>query len=358
MPRTLPILLVALAALSSACQMTYIERSEGVPSGLEPNEVPAAIASAEQALLDGQPQRALDWMRVASELEGLPTTQRVRVQELLELAADRWLKELSTAETPPELLAEILELDLPRQLAVTGALMGADLYLQRGDYSETFDLIERIDRRYPTHHLRPEAGRLLVEAGLALSELESGFWSSNRDHAFQALEYSSIHYPLTPGGDLVLRRLAEMYEEDSLWYIAIARHEELVANFPASDLVPFSLARIPHLLLASIESPEYDRGALLNARDGLAKWLRDYAGHEVSEEVRLDLADAMVRLAESDLGIARFHVTIGNDFGARLHARRARDEAQAAGDERRRLEAQAILDGLPEEPAAPGPAAP
>ena len=46
MPRTLPILLVALAALSSACQKTYIERSEGVPSGLEPNEVPAAIASA------------------------------------------------------------------------------------------------------------------------------------------------------------------------------------------------------------------------------------------------------------------------------------------------------------------------
>lgn len=349
----LTLLSCALALALAGCGTTYIERSEGVPSELEPPEVPAAILAAEEALLDGQPQLALDWMRVASDLDGLPTAQRARVQQLLEIAADRWLKELSEEDTPPELLAEILDLDLPRQLAVTGALRGAALLVARGDYHDAFDLIERIDRRYPTHHLRPEAGRLLVEAGLALSELESGWWDSHRDHAFQTLEYTSINYPLTPRGDLVLRRLAEMYEEDQRWYLSIARHEELAANFPESPLVPYSLARIPHLLLASIESPEYDRNAILEARDGLLKWLRDHEGHEVTEQVRFDLADAQVRLAVSDLTIAEFHVTVGSDFGARLHATRALAEASAAGDDARARRAQDILDSLPPAPEAP-----
>jgi outer membrane protein assembly factor BamD (BamD/ComL family) len=351
---TLPTLLTcALISVLAGCQTTYIQRSEEVPSELEPAEVGAAITAAEDALLTDQPQLALDWMRVASELDGLPSAQRARVQQLLEIAANRWLGELSDKDTPPELLAEILDLDLPRQLAVTGALRGAALLVERGDYHEAFEVIDRIDRRYPTHHLRPEAGRLLVEAGLALSELDSSWWNSNRDHAFQALEYSSINYPLTPRGDLVLRRLAEMYEEDNLWYLAIARHEELAANFPESSLVPYSLARIPHLLLASIESPEYDRNAVLDARNGLQKWLSDYEGHEVAEQVRFDLAEARLRLAVSDLGIADFHVTVGNDYGARLHAMRALAEATSARDEDRARQAQAILDGLPPAPEAP-----
>ena len=348
LPRFATLLASVTLALAS-CTSTYIQRSEGVPTEIEASQVPAAIQAAEEALLAGNPHLALDWMRTASALDGLPSEQRVKVQRLLEISADRFLQELSDEDAPPEMLAEILDLDLPRQLAVTGALRGVRLLVERGDYHDAYLLIERIDKRYPTHHLRPEAGRLLVEAGLALSELESGWFSSNRDHAFAALEYCSINYPLTPRGDLVYRRLAEMYEEDQLWYLAIARHEELTQNYPESALVPYSLARIPHLLLASIESPEYDRNALLDARRDLERWLRDYAGHELTDEVRYDLTDALVRLTISDLGIADFYATVEVDSGTRYHAKRALEEARLAGDEKRMARAQRMLDALPPE---------
>jgi hypothetical protein len=73
----------------------------------------------------------------------------------------------------------------------------------------------------------------------------------------------------------------------------------------------------------------------------------------VTDEVREDLADALSRLAISDLGIAEFQLTVGNDFGARLHASRALEEAGGAGDEVRARRAQAILDSLPAPVEAP-----
>lgn len=336
-----------LALLTAGCNSTFIQRSAGVPSSIDADEVPEAILSAEQALLDDEPQVALDWMRAASELKGLPSDQLARVRRLLEISADRFVRELSGQPESAEMLGEILDLELPRQITVTAALKGAQQYVEREDYHEAVVLIQRLDKRYPTHHLRPEAGKVLLQCGLALSEMKSGWFSSNRDHAFSSLEYCSVNYPSTVGGDLALRRLAEMYEDDQRWNYAIARHEELTQNYPNSPLAPYSLARIPHLRLASIESPEYDRKALIEARVDLEKWLRDYSGHEATEEARYDLRDALVRLTESDLGIARFYATVKNDAGARHHATRALSEAQDAGDEGRIAQAEAILAALP-----------
>jgi len=251
------------------------------------------------------------------------------------------------------MLSEVMDLELPRQITVAAAVRGAEFFVARKEYHEAVLLIQRLDKRYPRHYLRPEAGKILLDAGLALSHLKSGWFDSHRDHAFAALEYASVNYPSAVRGDQALMRLAEMYEEDKRWDYAIARHEELTQNYPNSPLVPTSLARIPHLRLASIESPEYDRKALLQARDDLSKWLRDFAGHPATDLARHDLLDAWVRLAESDLGIADFHVTIGNDIGARYHAKRALEEARAAGDENRQARARAILGELPEETEQP-----
>ncbi|MFT7668712.1 MAG: hypothetical protein ACI8X5_001410 [Planctomycetota bacterium] len=339
--------IAATTILLASCSTTYITRSADVPSSIELEEVAGAIHAAEQALLAGDAHAALDWMRVASELDGMPSDQRVKVQNLLEISADRFLADLDDDEAPPEALAEILDLDLPRQLAVTGAMRAVHLWVEREEYYEAYALIERIDKRFPAHHLRAEAGRLLVESGLGLSEMDSGWFDSTRDHAFACLEYCSINYPLTRRGDLVYRRLAEMYEEDQRWHFAIGRHEELTQNYPTSPLVPYSLARIPHLLLASIESPEYDRNALIQARKDLGSWLGSYPGHELTGQVREDLTDALVRLTISDLGIADFYQTVGVAEGARFHASRALSQARLAGDEKRTNKAQAVLDSLP-----------
>jgi tetratricopeptide (TPR) repeat protein len=345
--RPLLALLLALAALGAGCKTSSIQRSPEVPSRIEPEEVPGAIAAAEEALLADRPQLAMDWMRVASTLEGLPSDQRVRVQRLLEISADRFIAEVERDERAAEVLSEVLDLELPRQVAVTGALRGAQLYQAREEPWEAVKVVQAVDKRYPTHHLRPEAGRLLVECGLTLSELPSGWFSSNRDNAYAALEYVSVHYPAADRGDEALMRLAEMYEEDRRFDLAIGRHEELTTNDPESPLLPYSLARIPHLKLAAIASPEYDRRAVLEARRDLERWLADYPGHPVAEAVEYDLVDALVRLTVSDLGVARFYARIDNPAGVRYPAERARREAEAAGDAGLVARADALLAELP-----------
>ncbi|MCB9913771.1 MAG: hypothetical protein H6828_01320 [Planctomycetes bacterium] len=345
----LPLLLLLCAGVAS-CSTSKIHRTPGVPASIEPEQVPAAIESAERALADGRSQEALDWMRAASDLRQLPTAQRERVQSLLERSADAFIAELGQEDRDPDVLADVLDLGLPRQLAVTGAIRAAEMYVARGEYVEAKELIVEVDKQYPTHHLRPEAGRLLVEAGLRLSEDDSGWWIFNsRDDAYSTLEYCAIQYPGVVGGDLVLRRLAEMYEEDEKWADAIDRHEELVQSYPRSPLVPFSLARIPHLRLASIERPEYDRNALVQARAELSEWLETFPGQEAEPEVRADLAEAARRLAKSDLGIARFYRTVDVPYGQAWHARRALAEAEAAGDESAAARARGLLDDVPEE---------
>ena len=340
--------LLLLSATVAGCSGSKIKRTPGVPASIEIEEVPYAIERAEIALAGDRPQEALDWMRAAMELRYMPTDQRAKVQRLLEVSADRMIQEMSDEDQDPAVLADILELDLPRQISVTGAIRAAEMMVRAGNNEDAVELIRKVDKLFPTHHMRPEAGRLLTEAGLALSMDDSGWFLSNpRNDAYAALEYVSIHYPSAPNGDLVLRRLAEMYEEDKDWQLAIARHEELVQNFPRSEMVPYSLARIPLLKLTSVERPEYDRGAILEARAELEEWLRDYPGHENTAEVTSDLGDALVRLSVSDLKVAKFYRKTSNPFGARFHAERALEEAHLAGDEGLAGDAQAILDSLP-----------
>jgi tetratricopeptide (TPR) repeat protein len=360
MPRLLQNLLrfAALALLLSGCATRYIQRSAGVPYALKPDQVPMAIEKAEAALIDDKPQVALDWMRIATVQKGLPTEQRRKIQRLLEVSADRFIKTVSESNESAEILAEVLDLDLPRQIAVTGAIAGANKYMDRKAYQQAVLLIQRIDKRFPSHHLRSEAGEILLKAGLTLADLDSGWLDSYRDHGLAALEYVSINYPTTNGGELALQKLGEMYEEDGRWELAISRHEELTQNFPSSSLVATSLARIPHLRLASIESPEYDRKAIINARVDLERWLTDYAGHPATDQVKFDLRDSLIRLAESDLVISDFHETIDNDFGARYHAERALDEALLAEDPKRVARAQKILARFPPNDMDTSPSAP
>ena len=122
---------------------------------------------------------------------------------------------------------------------------------------QRLDLIKRLDREYPFHHERVAAGQLLVQLGLDLSYDPSGFWIfwSAREDGISALEYLTLNYPSEPRGDEAFARLAEMYEEDEKWASAIENHEDLILQYPTSNFVAASQARIPHLRLSSLQSP-------------------------------------------------------------------------------------------------------
>ena len=362
MPRTLAPILLALpllgGAASCAALTTWLPGGpERIPAKLDAGKVAHAIEEAEADLAAGRTERALRWMRAASAASGLPPEQRDRVQTLMEEAARRRIDELSAPGADPEPLADLVDLDLPRQLAVTAGIRAARRMFESGEPMDAFHLIKKIDTRYPLHHERAAAGELLAEIGLSLAADESRFlfFFSRADDAQEVLEYLILHDPWASRCDEAYAALARMYTDESEWKLAIDRLEKLVLNHPQSPLRTQSQARIPHLRLGAIRSPEYDRAEILRARRELEDWLRTWPGHEMEPAVRLDLADCLRRLSDSDRIIAAFYDRVHNVFGARRHAQRAVEEARQAGDEERARDAELFLASLPpEKPAAGG----
>jgi len=115
--------LCALALACSGCSSlpSWVPGSHSAPAKLDSDAVPAAIVRAQKDLASGHTESALDWMRAAAAAQNLPTDQREQVQSVLEQAAGQRIRELSAPGKDPEDLADLVDLGLPRQLAVQAA---------------------------------------------------------------------------------------------------------------------------------------------------------------------------------------------------------------------------------------------
>lgn len=336
---------------------------ERIPSKLSPEKVPHALERAEHELSTGDSERALDWMRAASQATGLPSETREQVRLMLDRAAEQRVRDLSAPDSDPEDLGDLVGMDLPRQIAVSAGLEAARRMQADDEPMDAYQLVKKMDTKYPLHHERQATGAFLGDLGLELSQDHTKFlfFYDRQEDAQEVLEYLILNYPRAPRCDEAYATLARIYADDRDWSHSIDRLEKLVLNHPDSPLRAESEATIPRHRLASIESPEYDRGALERARTELEGWLRTWPSRtgvppELESGVRLDLADSLRRLADSDRGISRFYVRVGNDVGARRHADRARLEARQAGDAQRVEEAEQMLRDLGAEVVGPAPA--
>jgi len=321
----------------------------------KPEEVPGAIAAAKQDFEAGRTQTALDRVRYAREVDGLDAGVRDEVELLVERYADRRIEELRQPGSNPSDLADLIDLDLPQQLSVAAGLSAARLYLDRDRPYKAYRLLKKLETNYPRHHGRGEAGQILVDAGTQLAKSDGGWWLwTDREDGIEVLEFLVLTYPSERRCDVAFAELARMYEEDRDFGLAIQRHEELLFSHVDSSFVIESQARIPHLRLASVESPEYDRKELLRARSEIEAWLRIHAGHALEAIVRVDYADCLRRIVQSDLGVARFYRRVSQPFGARFHAARALEVARETGDRELIRETESFLRSLPEVAALPG----
>lgn len=357
--------LLALAALLLAPSCKTVGSwvpggPERIPSTLSADKVPHALERAEYELGAGDSERALDWMRAASQATGLSSEMREQVRLMLDRAAEQRVRDLSVPGSDPEDLGDLVGMDLPRQIAVSAGLEAARRMWAEGEPIDAYHLVKKIDTKYPLHHERQATGIFLGDLGLELSKDHTKFlfFYDRQEDAAEVLEYLILNYPRAPRCDEAYATLARIYEDDREWSYAIDRLEKLVLNHPDSPLRAQSEANIPRLRLASIESPEYDRGALERARTELEAWLRNWPGRngvapELEGRVRLDLADSLRRLADSDRGIANFYIRVGNEYGARRHADRALAEARQAEDPGRVQQAEEVLRELGAEQVGP-----
>lgn len=348
---SLSLALLALLAPFASCKSSNPR--------MNPREVPEALANARTELGRGDTQSALYRLRAAANTPGLETALRDEVQRTLEAAAEKRIDELSTPQSDPDDLAELVDLDLPRQLAVTAGLRAARLYFDQGEALDGYRLVRKLDTKFPQHFARAAAGDLLIEIGLWLVDNGTGWLGigHSTDDAQEVLEYVILQHPSAARSDDAYDALARIYADDLEWDLAIERLEFLVLYHPNSPLRVGAQARIPHLRLRSLTSPEYDRAELLKARGELETWLNGWSGHELERDVRLDLADCQRRIIDSDLIIARFYRRVGNVHGARSHAERALATAREAAETGREKAAQSFLDEVGPDPVAAAGAA-
>jgi tetratricopeptide (TPR) repeat protein len=320
---------------------------------LDISEVDAALARAQADLDQGRTEDAVSLMRRASLAEDLSPEQRAAVERLLEAAVRKRIVELSGERPDAGELADLVQLDLPRQVAVEAGLAAARAWQKEGEEGSAFEVLQLLDKKYPLHYERVAAGDLIVELGLAMSKRKERFliFYDTDEEAQKMLEYAILEHPWARNCDQAYLCLAQLYEQDREFKLAIDRLEKLVLNHPDSQERAAAQARIPRLRLRLLASPEYDRAMLLTASQELRRWLAAHPEHSERDAVEHDLGDCMRRLVDNDLVIARFYERVGNVYGARRHATRAVLEARDAGDTPRAQAAQRFLDSLPGEDA-------
>lgn len=318
-----------------------------------PEQADAILAAAEKEFAAGRTEDALDLVVIAREATGLPTETRVQIETAVERYAERRIQELSVPGSEPEDLADLVQLNLPRQLAVRAGVTSAALMLQQNEPYAAYAQIKEIDKKFPNHYERVRAGEILYDAGMELADDDWSFLGmfAARDDGIEILEYLWVNYPKVQNCDRVFAKLALLYEEDEDWRLARERCEDLLLYHSTSPLAPWAEARIPHVRLAGLASPEYDRKELVRARRELETWIQRYANQptdppDLERDVRLDYADCLARLVTSDLGIARFYQRVDEPVGARFHAERALEEARTCGDEELVRQATATLAGI------------
>jgi len=335
-----------LVVLAASCSSTGGLFSS---DALDPEDVPSALADAAAARARGDVQEAIELLAPASRAVGLTPELRDRVQIELESSAQERIAQLAGPDADPDDLADLLDLGLPRQIAVQAGLAGARRYVEIGEPVDAYELLKRLDDKFPLHHERVASGNLMADIGLALSDDTPTLFGmfDTLGESQEVLEYVILKAPWSRRCDEAYLTLSKLYEQDQEWQLAIARAEGLVLNHPGSPLAVEAEARVPELRLAMLASPEYDREELERARQELQQWLVTHTASNLQERVRLDLADCLSRLAESDLLISHFYDKVGNAFGAQRHARRAVEEARDAGDAARLARAEEWLRELP-----------
>jgi len=337
--------LLAVALLATSCvTTTYTGHSfdEAFDRGTAPAHIQSALAEIEA----GETEVALDRLIRLHQTPSIAPVDRKVAGDLLNSTCVTLIGELEEAGKAGR-LKRIFKLEVPPRLRIEAGIAAAQAYLDDEERVKCFRQVRSVEDAFPMHHLRMQAGDLLLQTGLSLATDNSRwflFFSPARDRALEVLDYMVLHYPFHPGCDLAYQALGELYEAADWDYRAIARYEDLVAYHPDSNLAPVAEARVPLLRLAQMDRSDYDRHEVLRAREEAASWLGRYPDHELAGEVGALVIDASRRLVENDLNVARFYLRVDEAYGARLHAERAREEAEIQGLDELGLDAIGLLE--------------
>lgn len=313
-----------------------------------PGEVPGLLSQAQADLEQGRDADALFRLQRVWEVPGITPEERNAAASLLAEAAPR----AAAAQVDGYLLVEIAELDLPRRTKIQLWVAGAERLLEVGERKDSYRAVKDLEALYPQHYLRHEAGDVVAEAGLSLAAdpRRHHLFFKYRDEAPELLEYLTLAFPSNASCDLAYSTLGEIYEEKRRWDNAIQAHRDLLLFHSNSRFATYSEARIPYLRTRQVQSTAFDRGAMIEAEAECETWLERHPFESLNaEEATLHghvvelLHEVRRRLVLNDLHVADFYTTIGNRYGAELHAERGLELAEAIAEEPLAERCRAVL---------------
>jgi hypothetical protein len=240
-----------------------LKRPADVPESYTPEQAGAALEEARGELDRGDLLHAFFRSRSAARSKGFSPEDKLASQALFDRATEAWIDAHSTTGSDPDLLEELLELDVSTPLAVRAGVNAARLYFEEKERMKAFRLLKRVDRKFPHHQARLAAGGLLAAIGFSFAEdpRRYGLIFHYKDNAPQVLEYLVLEYPTQSECDRAYFVLAKLYQDDKEWDPASARGPVSGPRVLATES-----RAIPHLRLTALQSPEYDRGPRKRAR--------------------------------------------------------------------------------------------
>lgn len=319
------LLLVLLAPSFASCRALGLSNSG--PLRLE--TVPGYLADIDSSLEAGDALDALDRLERVNRTANIEPADRVRADRQLDVAMEAAVSGLHQGVYDSADLSDIFGLELPTRARARAGVEAAFDLASRDHPVAAYKMARKVEFALPAHPERQRAGDLLQDVGFEMVERDDNyFWIfSYRQRGIEALEFLVSRYPFHPSCEEAYRKLSVAYERVDDLDRAIERLSDLLVYHPDTSFRGEAEARLATLRLKRIELDEYDRSELVRARDELAAWLDRFSDHPLREDVFDTLDDAHVRLAQSDMSLARYYARIDVARGVQLHATRAIDEA-------------------------------
>lgn len=230
----------------------------------------------------------------------------------------------------------------------------AQTYFKLGEYYDCYTVLKDFVRLHPASRYSSAVEELMWGAGAHLATTGRTFllFVDDLADAQKILESFIVQFPKSrhlPGALYVLGEAAYLHED---WELAIERYRDLLDQAPTSEWREKASHRLAMARFNQLTGPDYDAEALAEAERELTAFLQSNPKmQDYINEARQALATVVLWRNDKDMRIAKFYITVGNDFGARYHLNRIISKPDAVN----RKQALALLAGLgPARPLPPG----
>lgn len=196
-----------------------------------------------------------------------------------------------------------------------------------GKYWKAFVAFREFLDQYPVSGHRREAGELIYDTGVKLTQSTSSFLglgiARDSDDGVLVLEYFVDNFQNSSLASEALRRVAQYKFETGDFQGAIRGYQRILRSYLGSqwrDLAEFRIA-ISHL--RGVRRADQDQSELLKARESLSNYISLHPEGARLDEAAAALREADEMLAESEYKIGDYYVVIEQPFAASMHYKQA-----------------------------------